>query len=89
MISANFLSICSIYGATAELCDEVSKRIGTREKPTAPEHLEKVKIPSVLSARQKIPPMHSSGGTCGRNTSENSSNCQKTKNYTNGVLVRL
>ena len=44
--SANQLSIC---GAIADICDEVPKRIGAPGKPGAPEHLEKVEIPTVLS----------------------------------------
>ena len=46
VISANQLSI---YGAVADLCDEVPNRIRARGKPAAPEHLEKVEIPTVLS----------------------------------------
>ena len=46
VISANQLSI---YGAIADLCDEVPKRITVRGKPAAPQHLEKVEIPTVLS----------------------------------------
>ena len=46
MISAKKLSI---YGATADLFDEVPKRIRAPEKPAAPEHLEQVEIPTVLS----------------------------------------
>ena len=49
MISANQLSI---YGAIADLCDEVPKRIGDPGKLAAPEHLEKVEIPTVLSKAQ-------------------------------------
>ena len=46
VISANQLSI---YGAIADLCDEVPKRVRAPGKPAAPDHLEKVEIPTVLS----------------------------------------
>ena len=46
MISANKLSI---YGAVAELCDEVPKGIRAPGKPAAPDHLEKMDIPTDLS----------------------------------------
>ena len=45
VISANQLSI---YGAIADLCDEVPNRIRAPVKPAAPEHLEKVEIPTAL-----------------------------------------
>ena len=57
VISTNQLII---YGAIADLCDEVPKRVRTPGKPAAPEHLEKVEIPTV-PLRQKILPLHSSG----------------------------
>ena len=46
VISANKLSI---YGAVAELCDEVPKGIRAPVKPAAPDHLEKIDIPTDLS----------------------------------------
>ena len=46
VISATQLSI---YGAIADLCDEVPKGIRALGKLAAPEHLEKVEIPTVLS----------------------------------------
>ena len=59
VFSANQLSI---YGAIADLCDEVPKGTGAPEKLAAPEHLERWKfLPS--SQRQKILPMHSNGET--------------------------
>ena len=45
VISANQLSI---FGARADLCDEVPNRISAPVKPAAPEHLEKVEIPTAL-----------------------------------------
>ena len=45
-ISVNQLSI---YGAAADLCGEVPKRTGAPWKPAAPEHLEKIEIPTDLS----------------------------------------
>ena len=81
VISANQLSI---YGAITDLCDEVAKRIRAQ-------HLSIWKrwkfLPS--SVRQKIAPMNSSGETHGKNTSENSSNCQKTRSNPNCVLMRV
>ena len=68
VISANPLSI---YAAMEDLCDEGPKRIRAPGKLAAPQHLERWKfLPS--SQRQKILPMHSSGETYGKNTSENS-----------------
>ena len=46
MISTNQLSI---HGAIADLCDEVPKGIRAQGKPAAPDHLEKMEIPTDLS----------------------------------------
>ena len=46
MISANQLSI---YGAIADLCDEVPKGTGAPEKLAALDHLEEMEIPTDLS----------------------------------------
>ena len=46
MISANQLSI---YGAIADLCNDVPKDLGAPVKPAAPDHLEKMEIPTDLS----------------------------------------
>ena len=46
VISANQLSI---YGAIADLCDEVPKGIRAPEKPAAPDYLGKMEIPTDLS----------------------------------------
>ena len=46
VISANQLSI---HGAIADLCDEVPKGIRAPGIPAAPEHLEKMEIPTDLS----------------------------------------
>ena len=46
VISANQLSI---YGAVADLCDEVPKRARALGKSAAPMYLKKVEIPAVLS----------------------------------------
>ena len=46
VISANQLSI---YGAIADLCDEVPKSIGALGKPAAPDHLEKMGMSTDLS----------------------------------------
>ena len=70
----------SIYGAVADLCNELPKDLGAPGKPTAPDHLEKWKF-LLTSLLQRNPPMHSivgptlvpmnSGGvTCCKSTSE-------------------
>ena len=46
VISANQLSI---YGAVAVLCNEVPKDLRAPVKPAAPDHLEKMEIPTDLS----------------------------------------
>ena len=46
VISASQLSI---YGAIADLCDELSEVFWVPVKPAAPKHLEKVEIPTVRS----------------------------------------
>ena len=46
VISANQFSI---YGAVADLCNEVPKDLRAQEKPAALDHLEKMKIPDDLS----------------------------------------
>ena len=46
VISANQLSV---YGAVADLCDAVPKRIGAPGKLAAPEHSEKLEILTDLS----------------------------------------
>ena len=46
VISSNQLSI---YGAIADLCNEVSKDLGALEKSAALDHLEKMEIPTDLS----------------------------------------
>ena len=46
VISANQLSI---KGATADLCNEVPKGVRAPGKPAAPDHLEKMEIPTDLS----------------------------------------
>ena len=59
VISANQLSI---YGAIADLCDEVPKDHRATGNLAAPGHFEKVEIPTVLS-KAEILPMHSKGET--------------------------
>ena len=46
VISANQLSV---YGAIADLCNEVPKDLWAPGKPAAPDHLEKMEIPTDLS----------------------------------------
>ena len=43
VISANQLSV---YGAVADLCNELSEDLGAPEKPEAPDHLESMEIPT-------------------------------------------
>ena len=51
VISANQLSV---YGAIADLCDEVHKRVRASVKLNARVHFEKVDIPTVLSEAEKF-----------------------------------
>ena len=85
VISANQLSV---YGAIADSCAEVPKRIRAPEKPAAPKHLEKVEIPTVLSKAE-----NSTNEQQWRNLrqeyEQKSSNCRKTRNYPNCVLMRV
>ena len=85
MISANQLSV---YGAAADLRNELSEELGASEKPEAPDHLETMEIPTGFLL-QKLIPMHSNGEPWCKNTSENSNNCQQTRNYPNYVLMRV
>ena len=50
VISANQLSV---YGATADLCNELPKDLRAREKPAALDHLETMEIPTELSIAEK------------------------------------
>ena len=59
VISANQLSV---YGAVSDLCDEVPKVVWALGKLAAPDHLEKMDIPTDLSIAE-ILPMHSNGET--------------------------
>ena len=76
VISANQLSI---YGAIADLCNELSKDLNALEKPTAPDNLDNMEI--------------CTGETCSTwefgKTFEIFNNCQKTRNYPNYVLMRV
>ena len=81
-ISANQLSVC---GATADLCNELPKDLRAPGKLAAPDHLETMEIPLL----KRLRPMYSNGETWCKNTSGNSSNCQKTRNYSNYVLMRV
>ena len=47
IISANQLSV---YGAIANLCNELPKDLRAPGKPAAPDHLETMEIPTCLSA---------------------------------------
>ena len=49
VISANQLSVC---GAIEDLCNESPKDLRTPEKPAAPDHKEKMEIPTGLSAEE-------------------------------------
>ena len=51
MISANQLSV---YGAIADLCNELSEDPGASEKPEAPDHVETMEIltgPSIVETQ--------------------------------------
>ena len=49
VISANQLSI---YGAVADLCNEVPRGLRATVKPPAPDHLENMVIPTDLSVAE-------------------------------------
>ena len=49
MISANQLRV---YGATADLCNELCKDLRAPGKPAAPDHLEKMEIPTRPSVEE-------------------------------------
>ena len=50
-ISANQLSV---YGATADLCNELPKDLRGPGKPAAPDHLKKMEIPTRPSAEETL-----------------------------------
>ena len=83
VISENQLSI---YGATADLCNEVPKGIRGNLQHRMIWKRWKF-LPTYLL--QNILPMHSNGDTWCKNTNENSNSCQKTRNYPNYVLMRV
>ena len=83
-ISANQFSV---YGAMADLCHELSKYLRAPGKPAAIDHLETMETPTLLL--KKLRPMQSNGEIWCKKTSENSSNCEKTRNYLNCVLMRV
>ena len=58
-ISANQLSV---YGATADLCNELPKDLRAPGKLAAPDHLETMEIPTRPSA-EETRPMNSNGET--------------------------
>ena len=86
VISANQLSI---YGAVVDFCDEVPKDLRAPVKPAAPDHLEKMEIPTDLSIAENSTNAQQREETQCKNTSENSNICQKIRNYPNYVLMRV
>ena len=58
VISANQ----SVYGAVADLCNDLSKDLRAPGKLAATDHLEKMEIPTELSIAE-ILPMHNNGET--------------------------
>ena len=85
VISANQLSI---YGAVADLCDEVPKDLRAPVKLAAPDHLEMMEIPTRPSAEETQTNAQQRETWC-KNTSENSNSCPKTRNYPNYALMRV
>ena len=75
VISANQFSV---YGAVAELCNELSEGVGALGKPDAPDHLE-------IDGNSYRP----FGETWCKNTSKNSNICPKTRNCPNYALMRV
>ena len=60
--SISFSARFSVCGAIADLCNELSEDLRAPVRPAAPDHLEKMEIPTDLSIAE-ILPMHSSGET--------------------------
>ena len=85
IISVNQLSI---YGAIADLCDEVPKDIRAPGKPAAPDHLEKMEIPTGPSTEETQTNAEQRRNLV-QEHKRNSNNCQKTRNYPNYVLMRV
>ena len=79
VISANQLSV---YGAVADLCNEQSESSRAAVRFAALDHLETMEI-----LLKKLRPMHSNGETWCKNTSENSNNRPKTRNYPTGLKL--
>ena len=79
LISANQLRI---YGAVADLRNELSEDFRAREKLETPDHLETMEIPIGSSIAEPHNQCTATRTWC-KNTSENSKNCAKTRNYPN------
>ena len=85
VISANQLGV---FGAVADLCNELSKGVRASVKLDAPDHLEKMEILIDLSIAEN-PTSAQQRGTWCKNTSENSNTCPKTRNYPIYALMRF
>ena len=86
VISANKLSV---YGATTDLCNELPKDLRAPGKPAAPDHLETMEIPTRPSGEENSDQCTATEKPGGKNTSENTNNCQKTRSYPNYALMRV
>ena len=75
VISANQLSG---YGAIADLCNNLPNDLRALGKRAAPDHLEKMKIPTHLSIAE-ISANAQQQATLSKNTSGNSNTCQNTR----------
>ena len=84
VVSANQLSG---YGAIADSCNNLPKD-GALGKRAAPDHLEKMDLPTDLSIAENSTSAQQRETLC-NSTSGNSNNCQNTRNYPNYVLMRV
>ena len=85
VISANELSV---YGAVANLCNELSEDFRALVKPEAFDYLDTTEIPSCRSNAETHANAQQRKTWC-KNTRENSNNCRKTRNYLCHVPKRV
>ena len=85
VISANQLSV---YGAVADLFNELSEDFRALVKPKAPDHLDTIAIPTVPSTSEAQTNERQRWNLT-QEHDQNSSNCPKNRNYLNNVLKRV
>ena len=87
VISANHLSV---YGAVADLCNELSEDFRAPGKLAALDRMENMKILNGFSIeKKKNSTTAQRRKTCCKNMSEKSNNSQKTRSYPSSVLMRV